>query len=199
MAAADANPPLTTGAWTDISPSWFVKGDNNTTIAGGLAIDPVNPATLYWGVGAFNKGTPVTGLFKSSDAGSTWKQIGPFDNAVSVYVDPRNPQHLYANEGVAGSHLGFWISNDGGATWAVPQGFTGLAASTGYFINDIYDMDVDPANFDHLLASSHSPWKWDDSVVHRDAGVLESTDGGISWTIHLPVQGWGAGHSISFL
>jgi photosystem II stability/assembly factor-like uncharacterized protein len=79
-----------------------------SSITGGnaLAIDPQNPATIYYGSNG--------GVFKSTDGGSTWAsstsaQLG-FVTALAV--DPRNSKTIYA-----GTNAGMARSADGGSTW----------------------------------------------------------------------------------
>jgi hypothetical protein len=56
-------------------------------------------------------------------------------------------------------------------------------------------MAVNPADFQHVIVASHSPWKDIDN-----AGVLESKDGGETWAAHAPGAGWNAGTvGVSFL
>jgi photosystem II stability/assembly factor-like uncharacterized protein len=71
--------------------------------------------------------------------------------------------------------------------------------SVGAFIDDTYDVAVDPTDFKHVLVSSHSAWGWDDTKWKRNAGVMETKDGGDTWIAHEPEATWGAGHSINFL
>jgi photosystem II stability/assembly factor-like uncharacterized protein len=197
----DANPILTPGTWVNISPAGgglsFATGANLTA---GMTLDPSNPNTLYaciCAVGA--SGSYPKGIYKSIDAGSTWTHLHAFDSPSHLRVDPQHSQHLYVTDCVAGGTNGFYVSHDGGATWAIPQGFKDCATSSGYFIYDCYSVDVDPTDFNHLLVTSHAAWKWGDPVVHQDAGVLESKDGGDTWIVHMPVNGWGTGHCAYFL
>ena len=199
--ARPSGPDLVPGVWTDISPKGLtfskVTGDG-TSFGQGLAMDPGNPDILYLGTANFD---PVNdGVYKSLDAGSTWTRMGHLDEPLRVRVDPGNPLHLYAGDGVRGSSLGFWVSHDGGNSWAKPAGWTATATSRKYFIDDVYDVAVDPRDFRHILVSSHSPWNFGgDPVAGHSAGILESRDGGDSWTVHLPDTGWGYGHNIWFL
>jgi hypothetical protein len=194
-------PTLKPGEWTDITPKDMVplKGTNQTMIAQGIAIDPCDVSTLYWCSTPFD--TSKGGLFKSTDAGSTWKKLGNFDAPLHVRIDPGNPQHLYVGDGVRGATQGFWVSNDGGATWTMPQGFkdvctqVGIPSSCGMF--DIYDVSVDPTDFKHVLLSFHSPWSWGDA--NKGSGVLESTDGGETWIPHGYPNQFGYGTSVDFL
>jgi hypothetical protein len=188
---------LEENVWKDITPPGIPKGDPKNLIAQGIALDPCHPGTIYWGNTPFD--APFGGLYKSVDGGSTWRKIGTLDEPLHIRVDPRDPQHLYAGDGVRGGTLGFWVSHDGGETWAKPAAWTDLAQRESVFIDDVYDVAVDPADFDHVLVSAHSPWAWDSVEYARSSGVVESKDGGQSWTLHRPELSWGSGHSIDFL
>lgn len=186
-------PALTPGEWVNITPNIqdFAGDPGSGSFGQGIAVDPCNPAILYFSLCNFdtNKG----GLYKSTDGGMTWNKMGDLDAPLAVRVDPNNPNHLYAGSGVRGNTMGFWESDDGGVTWQKPEGWT----SPGLFIDDVYEISVNPEDFDHVLVSSHSPWDWGD--VAAGAGIMESHDGGDSWTPHPPVGPWGMGHGIWFL
>jgi hypothetical protein len=203
-------PSLTPGVWKDITPPGIPKGDAQYLIGQGFAIDPCNMATLYWGTTPFD--AAWGGLYRSTNGGGTWVKLGDkaadsdpwdakttyLDEPLHVRVDPRNPQHLYAGDGVRGSTTGFWVSTDGGNNWSKSADWVATASRIGY-IDDIYDVGVDPSDFDHVLVSSHSAWAWDSAKYGRSAGVLESTDGGATWIEHSPELSWGYGHAIHFL
>lgn len=60
----------------------------------------------------------LDGVFRSTDAGDTWRQISPLNHAEiknieSIALDPRSPDVIYAGTW----HLP-WKSTDGGRTWA---------------------------------------------------------------------------------
>jgi hypothetical protein len=198
---ADA-PKLTPGTWTQINPASLVFGHNTAShnqdiFTQGMALDPCNPATIYFCVCA----NPVTGntgsmpgLYRTTNAGSTWTRLGPFDGPINVRVDPKDPKHLYVNQGVRGNAIGFWVSNDGGATFKQPQGFLDAAAKVND--TDVYHIDVDPTDFNHLLLSFHYYWHYGDT-----AGVFESFDGGASFTVHDPIPGLhgAGGYGVFFL
>jgi photosystem II stability/assembly factor-like uncharacterized protein len=203
-------PALQPGVWKDITPPGIAKGSPQTMIAQGITIDPCNMSVLYWGNTPFMSDT-YGAVWKSTDAGATWKILGNkaaaqqyqptttfLDKVLHVRVDPRNPAHLYAGQGVGGKYLGFWISNDGGENWAKTDGWLATSKSVG-FIDDIYDVAVDPTDFDHVLVSSHAAWAFGSAKYGTDAGVLESKDGGKTWIVHDPITGWGYGHAINFL
>lgn len=208
-----ATPPqLTHGTWVNISPKSVPFGGNDATNAGdhvfvqGMAMDPCNLATLYVTVSGYNGTTNTVessgGLYKTTDAGASWTKIGPMDEPLNVRVDPTNPAHLYVGDGVRGATEGFWVSNDGGKTWAIPPGFTAAAKTVN--TSDVYHVAPDPTNFNHVLVSFHNPWNSGGAVGDggsATAGVFESFDGGNTWTAHNPPSGWSNsyGYDVFFL
>ncbi|HWB74409.1 MAG TPA: hypothetical protein VG755_05630 [Nannocystaceae bacterium] len=186
-------PMLAPGLWTDISPPGLHRPYGEAPPFGCMDIHvlPCAPSTLYLT-------TDIEGMWKSTDGGATWATIGDLPEPVSpgvMEIDPADPLHMYYVGGVRGASPGFWISNDGGDTWTMPAGFAEHADnSVGGWTNDTYHVAVDPADFDHVLLGFHSGFEFT-----GDAGVLESTDGGQSWTRHDPMPGWGAGHSVWFV
>jgi hypothetical protein len=184
----DGNLELTPGRWTDITPSGLdLKSKSRHSYgANDVQIDPLNPCLLY---AAFD----MRGLYKSTSSGSSWTQIGTLDSPLHLRIDPRDSKHLYAVQGVRGGTQGFWISKDGGDTWALPAAFADLAKSTATF--DAYCVDVDPADFDHVLVTFHGPW-----VTSSDgsSGILESRDGGLSWDAFIQPD-WGHGNCAWFI
>jgi photosystem II stability/assembly factor-like uncharacterized protein len=110
-------------------------------------------------------------------------------------INPANPLQMYYIGGVRGSSVGFWVSKDGGETWTQPPGFATKANnSADGWSNDLYDVKADPADFNHVLVTFHSPW-----AFTMPPGVLESKDGGATWIRHPAPTNWGTGHSIWFL
>ena len=72
----------------------------------GFAVDPGNPKTMYVAM--------RDGLFKSGDAGQTWKPLGKeLKNMAAVTVNHRKPSEVYAAtaDGV------IFKSTDEGMTW----------------------------------------------------------------------------------
>jgi photosystem II stability/assembly factor-like uncharacterized protein len=198
---ADGGPPLTdaavahlpVGTWTDVTPA----GSMVATGVYHIGVAPSDPAIVYV---ASDKG----GMYKTTDAAKTWARLGNptgyFDPAkgtdyledpCQIAVDPADPSHLYATEGVDGGRDGFWVSHDGGATWKKPQGFNDVASKVGGPGQDVVMMSVDPADFRHVIVSPHSDWA---ITVGYSSGILETRDGGDTWTYHLPPgDAWAAG------
>lgn len=185
-----ANPALSPTTWTNLTPSQSQVGKVANVFCQGMAIDPNNPSTLYLCICAFD--IQYGGLFKSTDAGSNWTKIGNLDEPLHITVDPKNSNHLYCVDGVRGNTIGFWISNDGGNTWAKPSGFVS-ASSNPVGTQDLYSISTEPGNFNHILVSYHSPW----NNGSNNAGVLESKDGGTTWVVHDPPAGSAGGYGMA--
>jgi photosystem II stability/assembly factor-like uncharacterized protein len=76
----------------------------------GFAVSPENPKVMYAAM--------RDGLFKSADAGETWKPVGKgFKNLAAVAVNPRKPNEVYAST----LDGGIFKSTDGGTTWERQQ------------------------------------------------------------------------------
>jgi photosystem II stability/assembly factor-like uncharacterized protein len=188
--AALANPDLVPGVWLDITPPAAQVNPKADVFCQGMAIDPGNPSTLYLCVNAFDVSKPV-GIYKTTDGGSAWRRVGHLDEPVHLVVDPKDPKHLYAVDGVRGNTMGFWISDDGGESWTQPAGFikaTGSPVGT----RDLYSIATEPGDFNHILVSFHSPW-----AGTKNAGVLESVDGGLTWEARQPPAGSAEGYGMA--
>jgi photosystem II stability/assembly factor-like uncharacterized protein len=72
----------------------------------GFAVSPADPKVMYVAM--------RDGLFKSTDAGESWKPVGKgLKNVAAVTVNPKRPSEVYIStmEGT------IFRSTDGGATW----------------------------------------------------------------------------------
>jgi hypothetical protein len=109
----------------------------------------------------------------------SWTQRGPANvagRAVSIAIDPRNRLRIWVGA-VSG---GLWRSDDGGANWTqVDDWWSNLAVGC---------LTLDPQNPDVMYVGTGEGFY---SLAHlarnlshfvRGAGVLKSTDGGVSWT-----------------
>ena len=100
---------------------------NDDTGAADLQMDPQDPSTLYASMWQFrrkawdfNSGGPGSGLYKSTDGGTTWRRLagglpaGPLGR-IGIAVSPARPNRIYAS--VEAKSTAFWRSDDCGEHW----------------------------------------------------------------------------------
>ncbi len=113
------------GIWKTTSGgvTWFPIFDQETSVdsVGAIQVAPSDPNTVYAGAGDPISGSLGNGMWKSTDAGNTWKHIGLEDTVKidSIVVDPKDPSLVIASAlGDAQRHGGgVYRSTDGGQTW----------------------------------------------------------------------------------
>src|SRR5437763_3560096 len=118
------------GLWktTDGGVSWkpVTDKDVDNSAVGGVAVCEANPDIIYFTTGETElRGNilPGNGVYKSTDAGKTWKSIGlkQVQNFSRVRVDPTDCNTVYAggfgHYGTPNADRGVYKSSDGGATW----------------------------------------------------------------------------------
>jgi photosystem II stability/assembly factor-like uncharacterized protein len=108
----------------DGAESWTpVKLPSGTNGPNGITVDPHDPKRLYlaaWIRASGDENGKGGGIYLSTDAGNTWKNVLDRDQHVyDVTVEPRNPNVLYA----AGFQSSAWRSNDRGEHWTRIPGF----------------------------------------------------------------------------
>ena len=117
------------------------------------------------------------GVWKTTNAGTTWKPIfdgEPVASIGALAVAPSNPKIIYVGTGETdirsdlASGMGVYKSTDGGETWK----YTGLKET-----RQIAKIVVDPGNPDIVyvgaLGHAYGP--------NAERGVYKSTDGGATW------------------
>src|SRR5579871_958510 len=130
---------------------------------GALAISRFRPTTIYAGTGEADFRSDLTygdGVYKSTDGGNTWTNIGLRDtrHISRIAVDPRNPDLVFvAAMGHAygpNPERGVFRSTDGGATW---EKVLYKDENTGAI-----DVQIDPGNpkrvFAALWSAHRPPW-----------------------------------------
>ena len=159
---------------------------------GALAVSQSNPNVIYVGTGEADFRSDLTygnGVYKSTDGGKTWKNIGlaASRHISRIAIDPRTPDVVFvAAMGSAygpSAERGVFRSSDGGATW---QKVLFRDENSGAI-----DVTLDPENpqtvWAALLHDRRPPWSVYPPVTISGA-IYKSTDGGNVWK---PVTGGG--------
>ena len=145
----------------DISKGWekISLGENVDPNIFVIFTSPKQPDTMWIG-------TAVSGVLVSRDNGETWKKVGGTPTGVpdgvpisSIMIDPKNSDFVYV-----GTSQTFYLSRDGGKTWARRGGNLPLGNYTSILIN--------PKNTNEIYTSS---------ALEADGGIFYSEDGGVNW------------------
>jgi photosystem II stability/assembly factor-like uncharacterized protein len=209
---------------TDGGKSWTrVLQVDDWTGANDIQLDPRNSDVLVATMWqrqrrqcCFVAGGPGSGVYRSTDGGSTWNksQSGfPAEDLgrIGLAMSPANPSVVYAIAEAAKGKGGTFRSRDGGASW---EKMSGTQTGSNYY-NEVI---ADPRNVDRVYAidvmlqvsedggktfrrvgellkhvDNHSVWidpdDTDHLVVGCDGGVYESVDRGRTWRFmaNLPI------------
>ena len=165
--------------WENVSDGFF-----HTSAVGALAVAEADHNVVYAGMGEAGIRGDVSygdGVYKSTDAGKTWRHLGLDDtrHISRIRVHPSDPDVVYV---VALGHAfgpndqrGVFRSTDGGKSWERVLFVSETAGAA--------DLSLDPANPRILYAAiweaQRTPW----SLVSGGpgSGIYKSTDGGDSW------------------
>lgn len=148
-------------------------GEHWTRIMNGMPAEPLSKMTL-----ALSKQTPGRlfayvlsgeprrggrtsdggGIFRSDDAGATWRRVSPKLSSRTYYthiaIDPANDQRLWIMD------LELWRSDDAGATW--------VQHNMRHVHDDLHALWIDPTDSERM-------------VLGGDGGISTTADGGQSW------------------
>jgi len=160
--------------------------DDYTQSIGVVAIAPSDAKTVYVGTGepwTRNSVSIGTGMYRSSDAGSTWSSIGldSTERIGDMAIHPDDPNTLYVaalgNQWNGNAQRGIFKSTDGGATWTKSLY---LDEDTG-----AASISMHPDNPNILFASMwgyrRKPWTFNSGFGGR-SGLYKSNDAGASWS-----------------
>ncbi len=178
------------GVWKtqDAGRTWMPLFDKQPTGSiGAIAVAASDPQTIYAGSGEGLQRPDLSigdGVYKSSDGGATWKNVGLRDGQQigAIAIDPGNAQRLFV--AVLGhpygpnDQRGVYRSTDGGTTW---QRVLFENADAG-----AYAVAIDPHDpntvYATLWAARQAPWEIGASFEIAGSGVYKSTDGGTTWS-----------------
>jgi photosystem II stability/assembly factor-like uncharacterized protein len=167
---------------TDGGQTWqkvLYKDENTGAIA--LAFDPANPQVVYADLWAARQGPwengawqgPGSGLYKSTDGGTTWRQltkglptIEQGLGRIGIGIAPSDPRRVYATVDAQPQYGGIFRSDDAGETWTRVTDERRVWARG----SDFAEIKVDPKNREIVYAASVATYR--------------STDGGktfVSW------------------
>ena len=171
----------------DAGLNWKPIFDNQEVSSiGSLAVSQSDPKQVWAGTGETFLIRPAhslgNGIYKSMDAGKTWKNVGLEKTARigRVVVHPTNPDIVYA---CALGHVyglqqerGVYRSKDGGKNW-----------ERVLFVNEntgAIDLSIDPTNPDVLFAGmwqiNINTWGLNSGGT-SGGGIYRSKDGGNTW------------------
>lgn len=175
------------GLWKTTSGgvNWEPVFDKESVLSiGAVAIQQSNPSVLWVGTGEGNPRNSLNGgygLYRSLDAGKTWKLMGleKTRNIHRIIIDPQDPNTVYV--GAIGSpwgehpERGVFKTKDGGQTW-----------EKVLFVNDktgCAELVIDPSNPNKLFASmwEHRRWPWIFKSGGPGSGLYVTFDGGKNW------------------
>jgi photosystem II stability/assembly factor-like uncharacterized protein len=182
------------GVWktTNSGLSWEpLFNDQPVSSIGAIAVAPSDPNIIYVGTGEADPRSDLTfgdGVYKSTDAGKTWTNIGLRKtlHIGKIVVDPHDPNvvlvaalgRIYGPS----EDRGIYRSSDGGRTW-----------TKTLYVNDKtggIDVAMDPSNPSVLYAGmwtvQRTPWHF--SSGGEGDGLFKSTDQGKTW---VRLQGHG--------
>jgi len=184
-----------------------------------LNFDPTNSQIVYaalwnvrrppWFIYAPANG-PGGGIFKSTDGGSSWKEIDqgiPVENRgrIGISVSPANHNRIYAV--VDAKAGGVFVSNDAGLTW-IPLSVDKRLWDRGWYFEKI---TADPKDADTVYVTNtsvyrstdmgkiwtaikgdptgddfHQLWIYPDDpkrmILASDQGTIVSVDGAVTWS-----------------
>jgi photosystem II stability/assembly factor-like uncharacterized protein len=165
--------------WEPVSDEDFKTGS-----VGAIGISESDPNVVYVGMGE----SPIRGnvshgdgVYKSTDAGKTWRNVGLQDTLqiARVRVHPRNPDIVYVG---AQGHVfgpneqrGIFRSIDGGKTWQKVLYRSNKAGAT--------DLILDPTNPNTIYAALWEVYRqpWTLESGGPGGGIFKSTDAGDTW------------------
>jgi photosystem II stability/assembly factor-like uncharacterized protein len=165
--------------------SWTPIFEKESTFSiGDVAVSQSHPETVWVGTGETQPrhsgySYSGTGVFKSTDSGTTWTNMGLHDthHIGKVLVHPSDPDVVYV---AALGH--FWSPNEERGVFRTLDG--GESWDHVLFVSDhtgVVDLVMDPFDSDVLLASAWEAVSGAPAEAGKESGIFRSTDGGETW------------------
>jgi photosystem II stability/assembly factor-like uncharacterized protein len=178
---------------TDGGKNWaLILSGGEYTGVNEVHLDPRDPDVLfaakhqrYRNVAALMNGGPESGIYKSTDAGKTWRELTtglPSEDKgkIGLAISPINPDVVYATIELGGRTGGFWRSADGGESWEKRSEY--LSGGTG------------PHYYQEIFASPHAF----DRIYKMDATLHITEDGGKTFVPQPHGHKHGDHHAMAF-
>jgi photosystem II stability/assembly factor-like uncharacterized protein len=162
-----------------------VFDDQGSYSLGVVVVDPKNSDVIWLGTGENQAQRAIgygDGVYKSTDAGHTWKKVGlpNSEHVAKIIIDPRNSNTVFvAAQGPLfspGGDRGVYKTTDGGATW---KAVLTVSENTG-----ATDLDFDPRNPDVMYAATYQRRRNTSVIVAGgpESAIYKTTDAGAHWT-----------------
>jgi photosystem II stability/assembly factor-like uncharacterized protein len=169
------------GAWRAVGPTGMFVADGGF-FASSPQLDAGRVAAIVPGAQPGQPlliGTASGGVWRSLDVGLTWTPVTDGQCALTIgamALDPTNPSIVYAGTGEGNTGTpgcgGVLRSTDAGVTWAALG--TSLVSTAGA-----------PTAFSALVVDRVSTSVLLAGVFFSNAGVVRSTNGGVTWSVAL--------------
>jgi len=179
------------GVWKTVNEgtTWEPIFESEASSAiGDIAIAPSDQSIVWIGTGEaniFRSSQCGSGIYKSVDAGKTWKHMGLAGTLTiaRIVIHPGNPDIVYVaasgHEWTDNEERGVFKSIDGGDTW---EKIFFIDETTGAI-----DLVMNPSDPDVLYAAmwQRIRLKWNDPRVfegYTKSGIYKTTNAGKTWT-----------------
>lgn len=185
--------------WKNVSDGFLKTGT-----VGDIAVSESNPNIVVAGMGEHAARGVMTsmgdGVYKSTDAGKTWKHIGldKTRHISDVIIHPTNPDILFiAAQGAQygpTTDRGIYRSTDGGANWGKVLYVNNRTGASSL------SMDMKNPLILYAAMWEHQRYPWTMESGGKGSALYKSTDGGTTWDKMkegLPEEFGKAGISVS--
>ncbi len=171
---------------TDYGQSWLPISDGQfaTGSIGAIAVAESDPNIVYVSTGSDGLRSNVIigrGVYKSTDAGETWSQVGleKTGNSGAVLIHPNNPDLVYVaaigNPFIGNPERGVYRTRDGAVSWELVLHVSGRTGAV-----DLEFAPDDPSLiYATMWEAERKPWTIQSGGM--EGGVWKSADGGDTW------------------